>query len=285
MLREIAQNCFLWPVRRYFSKRTLEINVILFFICMIMLLPIREICISYNYPVAPYCLPHLFNYLYFQLAFFSVVLYFFSNVPFMNEWEAYRIIRMGRSYWCSINIWMIIVHSYLLMFNLLIWTIIPLTGILEYDQTWGKLLYTLSAVGDDRMYFGISYKIISEYSSHQAMAICFLLGGAVISFLGLFMFCISVWANRTTALVSATVIVGLPLIAENYINLYYNKYMWLFSPISWLRLEYIENDFVRGLPDLQYIKAAITGLIILCIVFILIKVRSIDFKWNGEEIK
>ena len=90
---------------RYFSRRTLEVNLFLAFICMALENPVRRISLSWNYPVTMYLLPHLFTYLYFQLGFFAAVIYCFSDVPFMNEWEMNRLLRMGRKKWMGGHIW------------------------------------------------------------------------------------------------------------------------------------------------------------------------------------
>lgn len=65
------------PVYRYFSARTLEVNVLVLFTLLTFLLPLRKISAAYQYHVSCFVLPHLFTYLYFQLAFFGTVIYFF----------------------------------------------------------------------------------------------------------------------------------------------------------------------------------------------------------------
>lgn len=279
----LIQVCLKKPVHRYFSTRTLEVNVLLLFTLLTFLLPLREISAAYQYPVSCYVLPHLFTYLYFQLAFFGTVIYFFSDIPYMNIWEMNRIMRLGRMKWTAECVWSIILNSYLLMVNVFILSLIPLAGILEWKMKWGKLMYTLASFGDDRLFFNISYKIISAYTPGVAMLLLFFLGGSIISLIGLMMFAISIWFNRIVASVFATVFTALPLIAENLAYLDNNLKVWYYSPISWIRLDFIELKYVRGLPGLDYIVPTLLILIMTSIILIFVKTNRVDFQWNDEE--
>ena len=279
----LIQAGVLWPMQRYFSRKTLEVNVFLFFICMAILWPLREISLSYQYPVTGFVLPHLLAYLYFQLGFFAAVIYFFSDIPFMNVWEMNRVMRMGRRKWIAGCIWTIVLHSYFLMVNVFLLTLVPLLGITEWNKDWGKLLYTLSSMGDERLFFSISYRILSGYTPGMAMVLCIGLGGAVISVIGLIMFVISLWINRMIALAAATILTALPLMAENLSNLYNNLKIWYYSPISWIRLDFIEWEYVRGLPGIDYIIPALFFIFIICCLLIFIKAKKVEFHWNHEE--
>lgn len=281
MDRNNINNFLKWQWYRYFSRKTLELNIFLFFMCMIFLFPLRGISGIYLYPVSLYCLPHLFSDIYFQLGFFASAIYFFSDVPFLNEWEMNRIIRMGRIKWGLSHIETIIVKSYLLMLNFWILTLVPVIGVLEWKKDWGKLLYTIAALGENELPFGIAYEILHKYTPCKAMILCIGIGGAVISFLGLFMFTVSLWFGRMAALTSTTIMVAFSLVAENLVNVNNLKF-WYFSPISWVRIEYIEWEFQRGLPGITYIFTALVSMILICSVFIIFKVKRADFNWNRE---
>mgnify|MGYP004538027509 FL=1 len=271
------------PVYRYFSARTLEVNVLVLFTLLTFLLPLRKISAAYQYHVSYFVLPHLFTYLYFQLAFFGTVIYFFSDIPYMNVWEMNRIMRLGRIKWTAECVCSIILNSYLLMANVFVLSLVPLVGILEWKMEWGKLLYTLAAVGDDRLFFNISYKIISAYTPGRAMFLLFFLGGGIISLTGLVMFAISIWFNRIAAAVFVTVFTALPLIAENLAYLDNNLKVWYYSPVSWTRLDFIELEYVRGLPGLDYIVPALLILVMTSAILIFAKINRVDFQWNDEE--
>ena len=242
-----------WALRRYFSRKTGDVLIFFFFMCVTFLLPVRAVCAEYQYPACPYFMPHLFSYLYFETGFFAAVIYFFSDIPFMNEWEANRVMKLGRKRWALVHIGEIIISGYLLMLSFFVLTFLPLVGVMEIENDWGNLLYTLSAKGDFRLCFDVSYKILQQYTPVSAMIFCLILGGAVISLIGLLMFMISLLLSRTAAIIMATVVTGLPIFAENLANMNNQSWLWYISPVSWLRLDYIEWDFGRGLPDMQYI--------------------------------
>lgn len=273
-----------WALRRYFSRKTGDVLIFFFFMCVTFLLPVRAICAEYQYPVCPYFLPHLFSYLYFETGFFAAVIYFFSDIPFMNEWEANRVMKLGRKRWALVHIGEIIISSYLLMLSFFVLTFLPLVGVMEIENDWGNLLYTLSAKGDFRVAFDVSYKILQQYTPVSAMIFCVILGGAVISLIGLLMFMVSLFLSRTVAIITATVVTGLPIFAENLANMNNQSWLWYVSPVSWLRLDYIEWDFGRGLPDMQYIALALVGMTLVCSVIIVIKAVHVNFQWNSEEV-
>lgn len=284
MKNRVSMNIGKWALRRYFCRKTGDVLIFLFFICITLLIPVRAVCAEYQYPVCPYFMPHLFSYLYFEVGFFAAVIYFFSDIPFMNEWEANRVMKLGRIRWALVHIGEILINSYLLMLSFFILTLLPLVGVMEIKNDWGNLLYTLSAKGDFRIYFDVSYKILQQYTPVSAIILCVVLGGAVISVLGLFMFMISILVNRTVAIIATTMIVGLPIFAENLVNMNNESWLWYFSPVSWLRLDHIEWDFMRGLPDIQYIGTALIVIILFCSVIIVTKVKRVNFQWNSEEI-
>lgn len=116
------------------------------------------------------------------------------------------------------------------------------------------------------------------------MIFCLILGGAVISLIGLLMFMVSLFLSRTVAIITATVVTGLPIFAENLANMNNQSWLWYVSPVSWLRLDYIEWDFGRGLPDMQYIAIALVGMILFCSIMIVIKTTRVNFQWNSEEV-
>ncbi len=105
----------------------------------------------------------------------------------------------------------------------------------------------------------------------------------MISVLGLFMFAVSLWLNRTAALISVTAVVALPLIAENFANLYNELKVWYYSPISWIRLDYIEWEFIRGLPGIKYILSALLAIFAVLCGLLFLRVGSVEFQWNHEE--
>lgn len=97
------------------------------------------------------------------------------------------------------------------------------------------------------------------------------------------MFAISIWFNRIAAAVFVTVFTALPLIAENLAYLDNNLKVWYYSPVSWTRLDFIELEYVRGLPGLDYIVPALLILVMTSAILIFAKINRVDFQWNDEE--
>lgn len=268
--------------QRFYSSRFVTLIILQFFVLYIYLAPIRNFSRDVNYPVSPWSLPFLFSNIYFQLFFVFIVIYYFSNVPFMHYSEMYQLIRTGRKKWALGKIIGIIFSSFAIMLVEFFLSIIPLIGRLNFENDWGKILYTLSITDAGSKYnILIDYNIINSYTPLKIMAIIFIIGGLLISFIGILMFSLSILSSRLVAF-SITFILSIITIINS--NIKFN-HVWLIylSPISWFDISNISLKSGYNFPTFSYVIGFLTVAIIILSISIIWKIKTINFQWNRED--
>lgn len=280
---ELAWKFFLTKI---LSMKTLILLLLLGIIYHIFLSPVKSFSQSVNYPVSPWIFPFLISDVYFVIFFMSAVVYFFSDVPFMEEWTMYQVIRTGRVKWACGQIGSIIFSSFAFILTAILETGLILLPDITLSEGWGKVLYTLSmtnAAGEYRIPFSVSYDIISKYEPVQAVGISILMGGLAIMFIGLLMFSLSLYVSRLWANIIAMLFVILPIVIENIGDIV----PWLIycSPISWMRLSEINAQSGKGWQTPTILTGS-TILTIACIILsatIIWKIHRVDFKLLKED--
>ena len=238
-----AQIKFGWRlfVNRTVSIRMFTLLLLLGFVYHIFLTPLNSFVKSVNHPICPFIFPFLLSDIYFLVLFMAAVVYYFSDAPFMKNWTMYQVIRTGRVRWAFGQIETILISSFTFVI-----LAIGMTGILflpnvTLTEGWGKVLYTLSmtgASGDFNIPFSIPYEILSNYTVLEGLGVTILVGGMVIAFIGLLMFCISLIGSRLLANVVAMVFVIMPMIQLN-IGMAVPELDYV-SPVSWMNLSEID---------------------------------------------
>ena len=254
------------------------------FLSHIYLTPIYQFSMAAKYPVSLWVLPFMLMHVYFQFFFMLGVIYYYSNVPFMQYTQVYQIIRAGRLKWGIGKICAIVLSAFGIMFAEVVLSIIPLMGSIKFEQGWGKVLYTLAMTDVGAQYnIGLyfPYAVLTQYEPMAAMGLVMLTGVLVISLIGILMFALSIYFSRLCAVSAATIIAILPLAVKNVAY----KYEWLvyFSPVTWMDLGMAGETGTAGYPKLSYILGMPAAAILVLCGFILWKVKSVDFDWNRED--
>ena len=281
-----AQIKFGWRlfVNRTVSIRMFTLLLLLGFVYHIFLTPLNSFVKSVNHPICPFIFPFLLSDIYFLVLFMAAVVYYFSDAPFMKNWTMYQVIRTGRVRWAFGQIETILISSFTFVI-----LAIGMTGILflpnvTLTEGWGKVLYTLSmtgASGDFNIPFSIPYEIISRYTVLEGLGVTILVGGMVIAFIGLLMFCISLIGSRLLANVVAMVFVIMPMIQLN-IGMAVPELNYV-SPVSWMNLSKIDIAGTgSGLP-LSYCVTILGIMSILLSIVIIWKIRTVDFQMVKED--
>ena len=271
-------------VNRTVSIRMFTLLLLLGFVYHIFLTPLNSFVKSVNHPICPFIFPFLLSDTYFLILFMAAVVYYFSDVPFMKNWTMYQVIRTGRVRWALGQIETILISSFTFVI-----LAIGMTGILflpniTLTEGWGKVLYTLSMTGtsgDFIIPFSIPYEIISSYTVLEGLGVTILVGGMVIAFIGLLMFCISLIGSRLLANVVAMVFVIMPMIQLN-IGMAVPELDYV-SPVSWMNLSKIDiTGTGSGLP-LSYCVTILGIMSILLSIAIIWKIRTVDFQMVKED--
>lgn len=278
-------------ISRFFSVRSIVLLVIFLILTYMNVSQVKIICQQYDCSVSPWLLPFLMSSPYYLLTILLGILYFFSNVPFMQYTEMWKVIRLGRAKWTSIQIAYIILSSFAIMLLLYIFSVISIIPYINFEQNWGKVIHTiaLTDVGwEVGLPIDISYDILVTYSGPQATFIIILIGGLVFSFIGLLMYTISIYFSRIIAVLVGGIVAISHLLVDNLKQL---PALSLFSPSTWLRLTRLSTSIgiaekgmlAQRLPTIIFVVSVSILLIIVCTISIFIKIKSYDFIWVWEE--
>lgn len=272
---------------RFFSRKTAVIALLFYFIQHFFLSPLKQFSVSVKYPVTPYVFPFFISDIYVQIVFISIVIYFFSNAPFMQQNGMYQVIRLGRFKWAAMQLGSIFLSSVGLVFLVVAEGIIILLPNIQLTADWGKVLFTLSqtsAGAEFGMLFGIEYGFLLDYSPIQGMGISVAVSILAVMFIGLVMFAISLCVSRIFALSICSAFMALPIIS---MNIHVNQQLLFscFSPLSWMqvtRLGGIKYGY-PVLPPLSYAIIVLFILLGLLCLFIFRKAKTVEFQWTHED--
>lgn len=170
------------------------------------------------YPATPWGILFAFSGLYFNLIFIAGAIHLYARVPFMERWQMYQVIRLGRRKWIGIQIFKIFAASFLYTSAVLAGGVLIMLPHLEWKADWGKLYHTLALTNvQDEIDLGffVSYRLINDYNPAKLMWISALVFFLVISFIGLIMFLISLCFSRAASVITATSLAIAEIAVEN----------------------------------------------------------------------
>lgn len=218
-------------------------------------------------------LPFLQTSDYFMKVLFLSVVYFYSNVPFMEKEELFYLNRLGKSLWGRRNIIYIAGSSIVLTVCLLTLSVLDVVSVGKLSLSWGSVYKTLSLTGGMNLSFEIPYPIIKAYSPLLLLGLVLCLDLLVIFFIGMFMYTVSLFGHRVVACIIAIVLVILPSI-----DAWLGGRLVYFSPVSWLDCSNWRIGYDNRKPDLPYMLVAILFLNLLLIIFSQSRVKKMEWK-------
>lgn len=281
-----SQIKFSWrlSVDRIISTRTFTLLLLLGFVYHIFLAPLNDFIKSVQHPLCPLILPFLLSDIYFLVLFMACVVYYYSDAPFMKNWTMYQVIRTGRVRWAVGQIGMIIISSFTFVILAIVITGVLLLPDITLGEGWGKVLYTLSMTGmsgDYNIPFSISYEIISRYTVLETLGVTILIDTMVVSFIGILMFCVSLFGSRLGANILAMVFVIMPMVQQN-IGMMIPE-LAFFSPVSWMRLSKLSINGTGDYPTLNYCIIVLGIACILLSIAVIWKIKMVDFKMEKDD--
>ena len=235
--------------------------------------------------ITPWMAPHFFDNVYFVTFYGFIVCYMYSDVPFMNRRELYKILREGRLSWCMEKIVSIILQGFTLTALTMVASVLVFVPMINFDGEWGKIIYTMAFsdnIYEYALFSKLSNVILIKYSPIEAMLLCFLMVWLVSSLIGLLMFVISLYANRVLAISSAAIITGLNLSNAKFIVAKWLPYV---IPFYWCRISiYNEPIFLdRYFPSAKFYIAVGSIVILMLMIVIVLRAKCIEYVWNKEE--
>ena len=273
--------------QKIFCSKTYVLLILQFFIMFIYTNGLVECSDAYEYPCAPWILAFYFSSAYVILINSFLVIYYFSDAPFMQYYNIYKIIRYGRTMYAVENIVAVCVQAFGFMVVSFLLSIICLFGRIDFTCGWGKLLHTIAltnGIESFQIYMDISYESMKQFTALELVGLTIVIGTLVFSFVGLLMYIISLYFSRVAASIIAVIMATMAFMTEEAIPIVARPLSYV-SPISWLHVARIKMKVmgVYVLPPLWYIIIFLIVGISLCISLILYKSRTVEFEFYKED--
>lgn len=272
---------------KIFHIRTLTLFLLQSGFLYFYIKPLLKYAADVSYPPSPWVFPFIISNLYCLFLFMLEIVFYFSDVPFMQYPNMYQVIRAGRVRWAVSQILAIMIQSFFIMLFNIIMSIIFLGRYCEFTLEWGKLLHTVALANISEAYhflFAVPYNTLQNFSPVELMALTFIIGGLVISFVALVMFAVSLFVGRTAGVTAGLVMTVMIYFVEN-IHPLLTKKIAMFVPVDWMRVANVgikqHDSFV--LPSLQYILMFLTIGIAVLFVVIVWKIKRVEFQWVKED--
>lgn len=242
--------------------------------------------VDYQLRITPWMMPHFFSINLYTAFYGFIICYMFSDLPFMNRTEMYGVLRLGRIRWFWDKIVVIVLECLTVTLIAAVLSIIVYIPYLEFDTDWGTAIYTMayssmSLLTDYNIFCFPTGWIIDRYTPIHAMLLAMLMLFLVTTAIVLLMFAISTWFGRMPALIFGLLLANMQLSADHSPDLMFLYYL---SPYTWMMIgRYDKASFVGYYPTLRYCLIAVSVLIVIELIMIAIRSRTIEFQWNKEE--
>lgn len=228
-------------------------------------------------------LPFLWDDIYANKILFLLVLFFYSNVPFMERNQLYIVMRTGKERFGRRNVVYILLSSFLLNVSLLVISVAELLSVADFSNEWTKAarMIALTDAGSEMM-FGIDYGMIKSFSPWGLLGRSFLTGWLVTAVVAMFMYVASLWGKKALAYGIAACVVMLPQFTVQVLEMFgpHRKTVY-FSPAEWVRCSKWASQANQAGPDMVYITVACLMLLLLLGVAGGYKISRTD--WNTGE--
>lgn len=289
---------------KYLWKTSLQkicnVKVATFFITFLMLSwtydqPYLQFVQEKQYPISWCIFPFYMTSCSILLFFYLGIVYIHSDIPFMQQINMYQVIRTGRGCWAISQIAGILLRSFSAVLLLVIASVLPFIGNIDFSIGWGKVIKTLASKRgiDDyglkfeqarALEFRFLYEILDKYSPGQLMILTITICTLICTFLGVMMFMISLYFGKILAVaVSLMHVAGLYIIqnasGEWKLSAAY------FVPTYWAEIAASET-ITHGrysLPSLSYILAFLCISITIMTAIIYWKIKHVELNWENED--
>lgn len=253
------QNIRKWPT----DYRVWIIAILLFILTHMFTKELVIFSEDVQIDISPWIFPFLFTQKFIKLLFFFPLILLFCNAPFIDDNQAYIILRSGRIPWSIGQVGYIIFATAIYFLFLVFLTIAINIFNLQFTSEWGKVLGTLANTNAANLVglkINVSSNILHYFSPLQAMWFTFLLNWLVGVLLGLIIYVFNLLSNiRMAGVLIASFLLVLDATVTGRPNLY------RFSPVSWSNLDRINIEGITQMPTITYIYLLFAILIVGCI--------------------
>lgn len=281
----LLNGCWIEFLQRVKSIRFLSAIVLVVALVAATTVGIDQLMLDKQEWITPWLFPNVTDNVFFITLYGFIVCYTYSDVPFMQRTELYKILRKGKKRWCVEKLIAIALQALFMTILAMGMTILIFLPRVQLDWDWGKVIYTL-AYSDVVFEYNIVAKgsaaIIIKYEPIQAMLISFLLLWLETTLMGVFMFGLSLYTNRTLAVTIAIAMISMQFAV--YLGPLIRVLVYV-MPFYWCRMSiHGEQAFLDiYYPPLPYCLIVSVICLILCITASMLRIRRKEFIWNNEE--
>ncbi|MBE6722508.1 hypothetical protein [Caproicibacterium amylolyticum] len=212
----------------------------------------RNLCEDQNYSLTPWMFPFVMNRTSTVTVFLLIYIFLCCDAPFIDSQSPYTIIRAGRINWIIGKCLYVIATAFVFSIIVYLFSVIVCIPYVGFSFNWGKIIQMM-AVPTSKQFISqylmmgpaVSVQIMEEFQPLQATALTILLLWLVCSFEGMLMLTLNLYYSRTVGVVAATVLVFLSYFANQFVSIQNSaesKYIFYFSPASWVTLSRLSSD-------------------------------------------
>lgn len=275
--------------RRSINKKNFFLLLLLFCLVYIYLDPVKNFSFQAGIKeVAPFTYPFLITDTNFLVLFMAGVIYYYSDIPNMNKWNSYYIIRTGRKRWLKGELAYVIMSALEITFLSIAMTVLALFPYVNWENGWGKVLYTLAKTNAGEqcgLFWHISLQYMTQNSPIKAMMFAGLISVLGISFTGMLILTVSFYFTKTMGIVTATIMTVMVSIIAN-LGDFAKQGFTKISPVSWMQVTNmgVTRYGYTIAPTLGYAIVGFVVLILFCIGMSVYKINRMDFLWESVEV-
>lgn len=271
---------------QFIRKKTLVLFVLIFALLEMYIFPVVQYSLEMNYPSSIWLFPFIISDLFFLFLFLCSILYFNMDIPFFQEVQSYRMIRMGRGEWMASQIVALFLRCFSIMAGTAGLSVAMILPWAKWEADWGKLLYTMAFTGAELPYnmMYIRYETLDKFTPVQLMILTILIGTLVLMFLSMLTMFFSLFVNKIFGTVLTGALVAFMFVYKNQAT-FMQGILRYFSPGTWMQVIWM-NETKYGnpvLPSLCFILLFLIGFIMMMSILAVWKIGKVEISWEKED--
>ncbi len=230
--------------QNFFSRRLVIFCIFQFAILHSYLDGIQEYCEAMEHPISSHVMTMLGGAVYVVVIYGISIVYFYSNVPYMQKNQMYALIRMGKKQWMLSKMLQIWGSALALIIIEFVMVSIILFPHMRWESDWGSILYTLAETGvgtEFGIMIPISSDLINGVSAMEAGVWYLLMMWLATGLVGMCMLVVSLFSNRILGIFVGALIAFLHIAFENMFD--WIPWLSYMSPFTWMKISIHYIDF------------------------------------------
>ena len=208
---------------------------------------------------------------------YFAVLCCFSNAPFMEKPDLYRVCRMGRRRWGVFNWGYMALSSVFLAVVLTVLSFLVNLKNVSWKNAWPDLFLKASVDRSDYLSSVITNPLLEEFTPYEMMARILIIDICNFLLIAALAYTISLLINRLVAYVAVLIMIFATIFMVNM-----GIYGWTYwMPLSWGNFTEWQIGYDLSAPDMRYMICFY--LFAFIVLFWLSQWRLQHMDWNEEE--